>query len=171
MFVDIIGCYILTVYWLYLDSLLVIKLHGKCSDYTWYLKNQHLDCHHFSLFLTQAGHHQFRQSLFSCQVNIFIFQTWKHFKYNLAEFGYFLKLWRGHMKKIEGHFGTGVLSYFLFLKWLFYINIPVFVLTFGFVILPQILYRHMVQEGKAYNQNVSFTGKELLTGAVCTLLK
>ncbi|XP_053393391.1 transmembrane channel-like protein 7 isoform X2 [Mercenaria mercenaria] len=91
--------------------------------------------------------------------------TWKHFKYNLAEFGYFLKLWRGHMKKIEGHFGTGVLSYFLFLKWLFYINIPVFVLTFGFVILPQILYRHMVQEGKAYPQNVSFTGKELLTGA------
>ncbi|KAL4239335.1 Transmembrane channel-like protein 5 [Mactra antiquata] len=91
--------------------------------------------------------------------------TWKHFKYNMAEFGYFLQLWRGHMKKIEGHFGTGVLSYFLFLKWLFYINIPVFVLTFGFVILPQILYRHIALEGKAYQQNVSFTGKELLTGA------
>lgn len=90
---------------------------------------------------------------------------WKHFKYNMAEFGYFLKLWRGHMKKIEGHFGTGVLSYFMFLKWLFYINIPVFVLTFGFIILPQILYKHLVQEGKAYNQTEAFTGKELLTGS------
>jgi hypothetical protein len=73
------------------------------------------------------------------------------------------------MKKIEGHFGTGVLSYFLFLKWLFYINIPVFVLTFGFVILPQMLYRYVVQKGNAFKQNVSFTGKELLTGSVSYL--
>ena len=94
------------------------------------------------------------------------FQTWKHFKYNLAEVAYFFKLWEGHLKKIEGHFGTGVLSYFLFLKWLFYINFPVFVFTFGFVILPQVLYRYMVQEPCCYTQNVTFTGKELLTGSV-----
>lgn len=106
---------------------------------------------------------------FNRNVNVVLsFQRWKHFKYDLAEFGYFLKLWRGHMKKIEGNFGTGVLSYFLFLKWLFYINIPVFVLTFAFVIMPQILYRHTVQGAEAYNQNVSFTGEELLTGAVST---
>jgi len=93
-------------------------------------------------------------------------QTWKHFKYNMADVAYFMKLWQGHLKKIEGHFGTGVLSYFLFLKWLFYINIPVFVLTFAFVILPQILYRHIVQTPSGYTQNVSFTGRELLTGSV-----
>ena len=98
--------------------------------------------------------------------DIFNFQTWKHFKYNLAEVAYFFKLWEGHLKKIEGHFGTGVLSYFLFLKWLFYINFPVFVFTFGFVILPQVLYRYMVQEPCCYTQNVTFTGKELLTGSV-----
>lgn len=96
----------------------------------------------------------------------FHFQAWKHFKYNLAEFAYFFKLWKGHLKQIEGHFGTGVLSYFLFLKWLFYINIPVFVFTFGFVILPQVLYRYLVQDPCCYSQNVTFTGKELLTGSV-----
>lgn len=91
--------------------------------------------------------------------------AWKHFKYNIAEVAYFFKLWKGHLKKIEGHFGTGVLSYFLFLKWLFYINIPVFVFTFGFVILPQVLYRYLVQTPCCYTQNVTFTGKELLTGS------
>ena len=84
----------------------------------------------------------------------------------MAEIAYFFKLWKGHLKRIEGHFGTGVLSYFLFLKWLFYINIPVFVFTFGFVILPQVLYRYLVQTPCCYAQNVTFTGKELLTGSV-----
>ncbi|XP_052263365.1 transmembrane channel-like protein 7 isoform X2 [Dreissena polymorpha] len=89
---------------------------------------------------------------------------WRHFKYSIAEVGYFFKLWRGHLKKIEGHFGSGVLSYFLFLKWLFYINIPVFILTFGFVILPQILYEHLGR-GSSGSTNTTFKGWELLTGS------
>ncbi|XP_052761311.1 transmembrane channel-like protein 5 isoform X2 [Mya arenaria] len=112
-----------------------------------------------SLKRKPKGVSRWKQLKYNCSI------SWKHFKYNMAEFGYFLKLWRGHLKKIEGHFGTSVLSYFLFLKWLFYINIPVFVLTFGFVILPQILYRHKVQDPPGYTQNVTFTGQELLTGS------
>lgn len=78
------------------------------------------------------------------------------------------------MKKIEGHFGTGVTSYFLFLKWIFLLNIPVFILTFGFVVVPQILYRYNIKVPSGYgfaeNQTVvSFTGEELLTGGVSTI--
>jgi hypothetical protein len=52
----------------------------------------------------------------------------------MKEFAYSLELWKSLMKKVEGNFGTGVSSYFLFLKWIFLLNIPVFILTFGFVV-------------------------------------
>lgn len=95
--------------------------------------------------------------------------SWMHFKHRMAEFAYSLELWRSHMKKIEGHFGTGVTSYFLFLKWLFLLNIPVFTLTLGFVVVPQILYRYNIKVPSGYGfsvneTSVSFTGEELLTG-------
>lgn len=78
------------------------------------------------------------------------------------------------MKKVEGHFGTGVTSYFLFLKWIFLLNIPVFILTFGFVVLPQILFRYNQPATTVTNStntnvtsyHVSFSGEELLTGGV-----
>ncbi|VDI37913.1 Hypothetical predicted protein [Mytilus galloprovincialis] len=98
--------------------------------------------------------------------------TWIHFKNNLKEFGYSLELWKSLMKKVEGHFGTGVTSYFLFLKWIFLLNIPVFILTFGFVVLPQILFRYNQPATTVTNStntnatsyHVSFSGEELLTG-------
>lgn len=73
------------------------------------------------------------------------------------------------MKKVEGHFGTGVTSYFLFLKWIFLLNIPVFILTFGFVVFPQILFTYNLPNGTSPTANrTSFSGAELLTGAVST---
>jgi hypothetical protein len=74
-----------------------------------------------------------------------------------------------YMKLTEGNFGTGVSSYFLFLKWIFLLNIPVFILTFGFVVLPQILFRYHppvttpVVNSTSHN-HVPFSGAELLTG-------
>jgi hypothetical protein len=90
----------------------------------------------------------------------------------MAEFAYSLELWRSHMKKIEGHFGTGVTSYFLFLKWIFVLNIIVFTLTtLGFVVVPQVLYRYYQKDPSGYQtpantSTVTFTGEELLTGGV-----
>ncbi|KAK3584997.1 hypothetical protein CHS0354_037370 [Potamilus streckersoni] len=84
--------------------------------------------------------------------------AWMHFRQKMSDFAFYLQLWKGHMKKIEGHFGTGVLSYFLFLQWIFYINIPVFIVTFGFVIVPQLL------DSSNISSNKTFTGKELLLG-------
>ncbi|XP_076455545.1 transmembrane channel-like protein 5 [Babylonia areolata] len=91
--------------------------------------------------------------------------AWKHFKDNLAELKYTLQLWHSHMKKIEGNFGTDVLSYFLFLKWLLLINIPTLLLTLGFIVVPQILFRWFQQEHPGFDTNEDFTGLELLTGA------
>ena len=38
-----------------------------------------------------------------------------------------------------GHFGNGVLSYFVFLKSLIALNLVIFVLVFGFIVVPQIV--------------------------------
>ncbi|XP_033733790.1 transmembrane channel-like protein 5 [Pecten maximus] len=109
---------------------------------------------------------------------------WMHFKYRLAELAYSMELWRSLIKKIEGHFGTGVTSYFLFLKWIFLLNIPIFFLTLGFIVIPQVVYvefqpsAEAVAEAAAQNNmtnittlapdvttRAAFTGEELLTGS------
>ncbi|XP_063232362.1 transmembrane channel-like protein 7 isoform X2 [Bacillus rossius redtenbacheri] len=62
-----------------------------------------------------------------------------------------LELWHYSLKKIEGNFGTGVVSYFLFIKWLMFLNLAIFLLVFLFVILPEIL----LGEQFIYSCNVS----------------
>ncbi|XP_066517905.1 transmembrane channel-like protein 7 [Hoplias malabaricus] len=47
-----------------------------------------------------------------------------------------LQLWRADIHQIEGMFGTGILSYFSFLRFLVLLNFVMFLLMFGFVILP-----------------------------------
>nr|UYL70868.1 Tmc56 [Platynereis dumerilii] len=91
---------------------------------------------------------------------------WKKFQINLAEATYSLELWRGHIKTIEGKFGTGVTSYFLFLKWLILLNVPLFLILFCLLVLPQILYNvyHLESQPDACYHNATFTGAELLTG-------
>uniref|UniRef100_A0A8D2QJ09 Transmembrane channel-like protein n=1 Tax=Zonotrichia albicollis TaxID=44394 RepID=A0A8D2QJ09_ZONAL len=61
------------------------------------------------------------------------------------------------LKIIGAEFGTSVLSYFVFLKWLLNFNIFSFLINFGFITIPQFL--------AAEPNNLSFTGLELLTGA------
>ncbi|XP_071245610.1 transmembrane channel-like protein 5 [Salvelinus alpinus] len=72
-----------------------------------------------------------------------------------------LELWRGTMKEVGGKFGTGVLSYFKFLKWLLMFNIFSFLVNFGFITIPQLIF-HPTPDIPA---GVSFRGLEILTGA------
>ena len=93
-------------------------------------------------------------------------QAWKRFNQNLDELTYSLQLWAGHLKKIEGNFGSGVTSYFRFIKWLFLINISLFFLVFSFVTLPQLLHRYLDLGGYANNTDFSF--EHIFTGSVST---
>ncbi|KAL7866836.1 hypothetical protein AOLI_G00146500 [Acnodon oligacanthus] len=45
--------------------------------------------------------------------------------------------WEVRIKKIESHFGSGVASYFIFLRWLFGINIVLTIMTGAFIVLPE----------------------------------
>ncbi|KAM3916663.1 transmembrane channel-like protein 5 [Leptodactylus fuscus] len=68
-----------------------------------------------------------------------------------------LRLWHGTLKVIGGKFGTSILSYFNFIKWLLMFNIFSFVVNFSFITVPQFV--------DMPPNNSSFTGLELLTGA------
>ncbi|XP_039860530.1 transmembrane channel-like protein 5 isoform X1 [Simochromis diagramma] len=79
-----------------------------------------------------------------------------------------LKLWQGAMKSIGGKFGTSVLTYFVFLKWLLMFNIFSFLVNFGFVTIPLLVYKQTPNISQIVNnvtQNVTFRGLEILTGA------
>ncbi|XP_060939472.1 transmembrane channel-like protein 7 [Limanda limanda] len=70
-----------------------------------------------------------------------------------------LQLWRGDIHLIEGMFGTGILSYFSFLRFLVVLNLIIFLLMFSFVMLPIIIAHHS-SGNTTYNQN---------DGSVCSV--
>lgn len=72
-----------------------------------------------------------------------------------------LELWQGTMKEIGGKFGTSVLSYFMFLKWLLMFNVFSFLVNFGFITIPQLVH----DPSPDIPDNTSFRGLEILTGA------
>lgn len=63
----------------------------------------------------------------------------RHIETRLKETYSKLELWKGDLKRIEGNFGTGVVAFFLFIKWLLFLNLTIFSVIFLFVILPNIL--------------------------------
>ncbi|NXL15244.1 TMC5 protein, partial [Setophaga kirtlandii] len=75
----------------------------------------------------------------------------------LSEFFQQMQPWHKTLKIIGAEFGTSVLSYFVFLKWLLNFNIFSFLINCGFITIPQFL--------AGEPNNLSFTGLELLTGA------
>ncbi|GFR72108.1 transmembrane channel-like protein [Elysia marginata] len=91
---------------------------------------------------------------------------WQQTKYQFRKWRRIFDLWSSHLTVIEGCFGTSVASYFIFLKWVLLMNIPIFLLTFGFLVIPQILYRFYQLDPSGYEEKYdSFTGIEILTGA------
>ncbi|KFQ09621.1 Transmembrane channel-like 5, partial [Haliaeetus albicilla] len=83
--------------------------------------------------------------------------SFRRFGNSFSEYFHLLQLWHKTLKTIGAKFGTSVLSYFLFLKWLIIFNIFSFLMNFSFITIPQLV--------AAEPNNLSFMGLELLTGA------
>ncbi|OCT86885.1 hypothetical protein XELAEV_18020575mg [Xenopus laevis] len=66
-------------------------------------------------------------------------ELWKKFLRVSYNFVVLFIPWEMRIKKIESHFGSGVASYFIFLRWLFGINIVLTIMTGAFVVIPEIL--------------------------------
>lgn len=82
-------------------------------------------------------------------------QSW----YSCLSFLHSLHLWQVALKRVSGRFGSGVLSYFQFLKTLLFFNLFLFLVTGAFLVLPQAVHP------PALPQERNFSGLELLTGA------
>ncbi|KAH9638144.1 hypothetical protein HF086_014323 [Spodoptera exigua] len=66
-------------------------------------------------------------------------KVWHRFSIRFSEIVGKLELWQSPMREIEGKFGTGVVSYFLFLRWLLFLNLAISVIIILFMILPKTL--------------------------------
>jgi hypothetical protein len=66
-------------------------------------------------------------------------KVWQQMKSRWKEMYTKLELWRHSLKKIEGNFGTGVVAYFLFIKWLMFLNLFIFLFILLFIIIPALV--------------------------------
>uniref|UniRef100_A0A8C9F1B4 Transmembrane channel-like protein n=1 Tax=Pavo cristatus TaxID=9049 RepID=A0A8C9F1B4_PAVCR len=66
-------------------------------------------------------------------------KSWKKALKDIKELSSYMKLWRRDMRSIEGKFGTGIQSYFSFLRFLVLLNFLMFILMFSFVTLPTVI--------------------------------
>ncbi|XP_029412708.1 transmembrane channel-like protein 2 isoform X3 [Nannospalax galili] len=64
---------------------------------------------------------------------------WVKFKRDFDNFKTQCIPWEMKIKDIESHFGSSVASYFIFLRWMYGVNLVLFGLIFGLVIIPEIL--------------------------------
>ncbi|XP_043088638.1 transmembrane channel-like protein 6 isoform X2 [Puntigrus tetrazona] len=78
-----------------------------------------------------------------------------------------IQIWQGVFKTISAHFGTGILSYFIFLRKLLYYNILLFLITGLFLVLPQIICPPSSKNKPAASADLwMLTGMGILTNSV-----
>uniref|UniRef100_G3UFZ5 Transmembrane channel-like protein n=1 Tax=Loxodonta africana TaxID=9785 RepID=G3UFZ5_LOXAF len=66
-------------------------------------------------------------------------KLWRKFARLACNFVVIFIPWEMRIKKIESHFGSGVASYFIFLRWLFGINIVLTIMTGAFIVIPELI--------------------------------
>ncbi|XP_067280166.1 transmembrane channel-like protein 6 isoform X2 [Pseudorasbora parva] len=77
-----------------------------------------------------------------------------------------MRLWQKVLKKISARFGTGVLSYFVFLRRLLHYNILLFLINVLFLLLPQISISQPSSIDEGYTDFWILTGTGVLTDSV-----
>eukprot|EP00072_Mus_musculus_P049495 XP_006526703.1 PREDICTED: transmembrane channel-like protein 1 isoform X1 [Mus musculus] len=67
-------------------------------------------------------------------------KKWAKFLRDFENFKAACVPWENKIKAIESQFGSSVASYFLFLRWMYGVNMVLFVLTFSLIMLPEYLW-------------------------------
>lgn len=84
-------------------------------------------------------------------------------KYELKNMIYFLELWYSSLKKIEGNFGSGVGSFFQFLRTIFILNFCIAIISIAFIVVPQMLHMH---QSNVTEEHADFYWGDIFTGTV-----
>ncbi|XP_069559020.1 transmembrane channel-like protein 6 [Brachyistius frenatus] len=88
-----------------------------------------------------------------------ISRIWRHWVFHCLHVFISLQLWHSPLKRLSGRYGTGVLSFFLFLRTLLFFNLLLFIINGLFLILPQAIHPPLVD-----SRLDGVTDLELLTG-------
>ncbi|KAL8175445.1 UNVERIFIED_CONTAM: Transmembrane channel-like protein 7 [Gekko kuhli] len=87
-------------------------------------------------------------------------KSWRKFVEDTKELLSYLELWRHDIRSIEGKFGTGIQSYFSFLRFLVLLNFVIFLLMFSFVTIPSTVSKHGVFNGSYIKPSLKSTEPE-----------
>ncbi|KAM6985083.1 transmembrane channel-like protein 2-A [Aplochiton taeniatus] len=66
-------------------------------------------------------------------------KKWIKFQRDFENFSTACIPWERKIKEVESHFGSSVASYFIFLRWMYGMNLVLFGFTFGLVVIPEVL--------------------------------
>ncbi|XP_051768045.1 transmembrane channel-like protein 6b [Ctenopharyngodon idella] len=113
------------------------------------------------LVLNKAAHSLSQSQIPCCsQLKYYIIIALRQGWYGWMSFLSSLQLWQTALKCVGGHFGTGVLSYFVFLRTLLFFNVFLFLVTGLFLVVPQAVLLDRDQSTSVR----STWGLEVLTG-------
>ncbi|KAI4902510.1 hypothetical protein NFI96_013135 [Prochilodus magdalenae] len=70
---------------------------------------------------------------------VMMMKKWIKFQRDFENFKTACIPWERKIKEVESHFGSSVASYFIFLRWMYGMNLVLFSLTFGLVVIPEVL--------------------------------
>ncbi|KAK4874902.1 hypothetical protein RN001_014262 [Aquatica leii] len=74
---------------------------------------------------------------------------------------YTFELWYSSLKVIEGHFGSGVATYFKYFRWLFIMNCLITMFALTFIVFPQLLFDYFTSNLRG---NSTFAVSDIFTG-------
>ncbi|XP_046604050.1 transmembrane channel-like protein [Neodiprion virginianus] len=82
------------------------------------------------------------------RASILFNKYWQYFRREFVNLQTWLIPWELRIKEIESHFGSAVASYFIFLRWLFWINLVIAATLAAFVAVPQMVTADKEHDGE-----------------------